>query len=113
MQDEQIDRIIPVGIVLVTLVRVAQAAIPAAQGGQEAPATTEAPKVDLNRASSLELQELPGVGARTAELIIGYREGHGRFDKVEDLMNVRGIGERRLLRLRELVEVGPVSGSDR
>ena len=61
--------------------------------------------VELNTATAVELRTLPGVGERTAQRIIEYREEHGGFDKVEDLMNVRGIGERTFLRLRPLVRV--------
>ena len=62
-------------------------------------------KVELNSADRAALESLPGVGPRTAELIIEYRKEHGGFDKVEDLMNVKGIGERTFLRLRELVRI--------
>ena len=62
-------------------------------------------KVELNSADRAALESLPGVGPRTAELIIEYRKEHGGFDKVEDLMNVKGIGERTFLRLRELVQI--------
>lgn len=62
-------------------------------------------RVDLNQADQAELETLPGVGPRTAELIIEYRDDNGRFQKIEDLMNVRGIGERTFLRLRDLVRV--------
>ena len=106
-------RSVAIGIVLATLIGGAVAAAPAEQRRQEAPAAAEASKVDLNRANSQQLQELPGIGTRTAELIIAYREEHGRFEKVEDLMNVRGIGERTFLRLRELVEVDTTAASRR
>ena len=66
-------------------------------------------KVELNSADQAALESLPGVGPRTAQLIIEYREEHGRFEKVEELMNVRGIGERTFLRLRELVRVSAAS----
>ncbi len=74
-------------------------AAPEAQGEQ-------VERIDLNRASAVELETLPGVGPRTAELIIAYRNENGGFKKIEDLMNVRGIGERSFLRLRPLVSVG-------
>lgn len=61
--------------------------------------------VELNTATAPELRTLPGVGERTAERIIEYREEHGGFEKIEDLMNVRGIGEKTFLRLRPLVRV--------
>ena len=62
--------------------------------------------VDLNSATAVQLETLPGVGPRTAERIIEYRRDNGSFEKIEDLMNVRGIGERSFLRLRPLVTVG-------
>lgn len=84
-----------------------------AWGGQDPPASatteqaTPAPDlVDINRAGPAELDTLPGVGPRTAESIIEYREENGSFTRLEELMNVRGIGERTFLRLRPLVTVG-------
>ena len=61
--------------------------------------------IDLNAATSMELETLPGVGPRTAERILEYRREHGGFERIEDLMDVRGIGERTFLRLRPLVTV--------
>ena len=61
--------------------------------------------VELNTADNAELETLPGIGPRTAQLIVEYRAKNGGFQKIEDLMNVRGIGERTFLRLRELVRV--------
>ena len=61
--------------------------------------------VELNTATAAELRTLPRVGERTAERIIEYREEHGGFEKIEDLMNVRGIGERTFLRLKPLIRV--------
>lgn len=66
-----------------------------------------APTIDLNTADQRTLETLPGIGPRMAELIIEYRTEAGGFQKVEELMNVRGIGERTFLRLRELVTVKP------
>ena len=61
--------------------------------------------IDLNAATAMELDALPGVGPRTAERIIEYRREHGGFERIEDLMDVRGIGERTFLRLKPLVTV--------
>ena len=84
-----------------------------AWGGQDAPAETKTERavravdlVDLNAATLAELETLPGVGPRTAEWIVEYREENGRFTRLEELMNVRGIGEKTFLRLRPLVTVG-------
>ena len=50
--------------------------------------------VDINNASAKELAELPGVGNKVAARIVNYREKNGRFQKAEEIMNVRGIGEK-------------------
>ena len=80
----------------------------AAQVQETTPA--EAPRVqseliDLNAATGMELEALPGIGPRTAERILEYRREHGGFERIEDLMDVRGIGERTFLRLKPLVTV--------
>ncbi len=61
--------------------------------------------VELNSATSAQLESLPGVGEAMAKRIIEYRQKSGGFKKVEDLMNVRGIGERSFLTLKSLVTV--------
>ena len=66
--------------------------------------------MELNTADKPALEALPGIGPRTAELIIEYRTENGRFEKIEDLMNIRGIGERTFLRLRDLVRVDAAAG---
>ncbi len=62
--------------------------------------------VDLNEATFEELQRLPGIGPKLAELIIANRPYH----KVDDLLRVSGIGPKNLERLRELVRVEGVEG---
>ncbi len=73
-------------------------------GGQ---ASSVAERLDLNTATIAQLETLPGIGQRTAELIVEYRQKNGGFKKIEELMNVRGIGEKSFLRLRALITVGP------
>ena len=62
--------------------------------------------VNINTASVAEFDALPGVGAKTAALIIEYRQKNGPFKKVEELMNVRGIGEKNFLKLKPQLTVG-------
>ncbi|MDQ1373238.1 MAG: competence protein ComEA [Actinomycetota bacterium] len=61
--------------------------------------------VDLNAATAEQLDALPGVGPATAQAILQYRTQHGRFHSVEDLLDVRGIGDAKLEQLRDLVKV--------
>ena len=64
--------------------------------------------VDVNTAAADELQELNGVGPALAERIIDYREANGPFRSLEDLLEVKGIGEATLEKFREDVVVGAV-----
>lgn len=61
--------------------------------------------IDLNTAGVEQLDTLPGIGPATARAIIEERGRRGRFDSVEDLLDVRGIGEAKLAEIRPLVRV--------
>lgn len=67
--------------------------------------------VNINTATATELEALPGVGLATAARIIEYRQKVGGFKKIEDLMNVRGIGEKMFLNLKPLIVVTPAKGT--
>jgi len=62
-------------------------------------------KVNLNSATMDQLDELPGVGPVTAKSILDWRTKNGHFTKVEDLLDVKGIGQATLDDLRDLVTV--------
>jgi competence protein ComEA len=62
-------------------------------------------KININTASLEEIQELDGIGPAKAAAIIAYREENGPFQKVEDLLNVTGIGEKSLEKIKEQVIV--------
>jgi len=64
-----------------------------------------AKRIDLNVANAKELQELPGVGPVTAQRIIDLRQKSGRFHRVEDLLAVRGISQKKLDAMRPFVTV--------
>ena len=75
-------------------------------------ATAAAP-VNLNTASVSEIATLPGVGPKAAERIVAYRQKNGGFKKIEELMNVKGIGEKSFLKLKPLITVTEKAGASR
>jgi len=87
----------------IVIPRRASATPGSASGGDEEPGVG---KLDLNTATTGQLQELPGVGAVLAERIVTYRDEHGPFTSVDDLLNVEGIGPSLLEKLRPYVTVG-------
>ena len=76
------------------------------RGEKPAPAVVTTP-VNLNTATVTQLATLPGIGTRTAERIVEYRQKNGGFKKVEDLMNVRGVGEKSFLKIKPMISVMP------
>jgi competence protein ComEA len=77
-----------------------------AKGRAKVEASPSTP-LNLNTATAAQLQALPGIGAATAKLIIDHRQKNGGFKKVEELMNIKGIGEKSFLKLKPLVVVPP------
>jgi competence protein ComEA len=62
--------------------------------------------INLNTATAAELQQVPGIGPSTADKILQMRKSYGAFKTVEDLRAVRGIGEKRLAKMRKYLTVG-------
>ena len=59
--------------------------------------------IDLNKAPKQDILELPGIGDKLADRIVQYRKNHGPFKRIDDLRKVKGIGKKRMERLRPLV----------
>ncbi len=62
-------------------------------------------KVNINEASQSDLETLPGIGPSIASRIIEYREQNGKFSKIEDLQNVKGIGDAKYNRIKDSITV--------
>ena len=63
-------------------------------------------RLNINTATQVQLMELPGIGEVTAERIITYRTENGLFHSTDDLLNVEGIGEKKLMQIEALIKVG-------
>ena len=74
----------------------------------KATATATTP-VNLNTATPEQLATIPGVGPKMAERIVDYRQKNGGFKKLEDLMNVSGVGEKSFLKMKPLITLGTPS----
>jgi len=96
-------RSLSVLLVALCLCATAAAASPQSKPAKAAATTTV---VNLNTATASQIATLPGIGEKAAQLIVEYREKNGGFKKVEELMNVKGIGEKSFLKLKPLVTVG-------
>ena len=78
-----------------------------------APAKKKPPAapVNLNTATSEELQLVPGIGPVTAEKILQMRKSYGAFKSVDDLSAIRGIGPKRLEKMRKYLTVGKAAAA--
>src|SRR5256886_3487522 len=65
--------------------------------------------VNINTATSEELQQVPGIGPATAQKILQMRKSYGPFKSVDDLLAIRGLGEKRLDKMRKYLTVGKMN----
>jgi competence protein ComEA len=90
-------------LVLAAFVTVALFAAPAPASG--AAGEEKAVRININTAGVEELVSLPGIGPSYAKRIVDFREKNGPFKKVDDLLNVQGIGEKTLEKIRDKITV--------
>jgi competence protein ComEA len=101
--------------ILIAAIAAIALSAPALSAQSKAPApkptatATAAAPVNLNTATAEQLATIPGVGPKMAERILDYRTKNGGFKKVEDLMNVSGVGEKSFLKMKPLITVGTPS----
>ena len=70
--------------------------------------------VNINTATSEQLQTVPGIGPATADKILQMRKSYGSFKSVDDLLAIRGIGPKRLDKMRKYLTVGkPAAASNK
>jgi comEA protein len=75
---------------------------PLAAGRKKPPAQP----VNINTANSEQLQQVPGIGPATADKILQMRKSYGPFKSVDDLLAIRGLGAKRLEKMRKYLTVG-------
>lgn len=76
-----------------------------------APSAAPAEMFDINTASAAELDTLPGIGEKLAAAIVSYREAHGGFQDIEDIMDVPGIGAGKFAKFKGRITVGRKAGT--
>ncbi len=84
---------------------VAQPASETKQSVEVATKTSAETTININTASAKELENLPGIGPKTARRILAYRQEHGTFASVEQLREVPGIGDKKLGDVKDMISV--------
>src|SRR6201984_3082677 len=76
-------------------------------------ATKKPPPQHINSANSEELQQVPGIVPATAEKILQMRKSYGAFKSVDDLLSIKGIGKKRLEKMRKYLTVSKSTAPNR
>lgn len=97
-------------IMALSLVTAAPALMADAQAASAAKSDTktvqqQSGKVNINSADAALLASVPGIGPKTAEAIIAHREANGKFTSIDDLVSVKGIGEKKLQKMKAFIKI--------
>jgi competence protein ComEA len=92
----------PVLRILVPLLALTLATVPVALGKKKPPAHP----ININTAGATELEQVPGIGPSTAQKILDTRKSYGAFKSVDDLLAIKGIGPKKLEKMRKYLTVG-------
>jgi len=79
---------------------------PKASGASQIPEKKTIEPIDINRASAEDFAKLPGIGPELARRIVAFREKHGPFRRIEDLLVVRGVGHKKWKAIRPYLRLG-------
>jgi comEA protein len=93
--------IVCLGLALSSVSVLAQKAGPAAQK----PGSVMTEKVNLNTATVEQLDTLPGIGPAMAKLIVEHRTKVGKFTRIEEIMNIKGVGEKKFQKIKDRLTV--------
>jgi competence protein ComEA len=88
--------------ILVPLLALTLATVPVALGKKKPPAHP----ININTAGATELEQVPGIGPSTAQKILDTRKSYGAFKSVDDLLAIKGIGPKKLEKMRKYLTVG-------
>ncbi|GAK60172.1 helix-hairpin-helix motif protein [Candidatus Vecturithrix granuli] len=101
--------VLVVGLVIIgSTFTMAQEAKAQKETKQESKKEEEVQKLDINSAAPEELETLPGIGPKLAQAIIAGRP----YEKIQDLLEIKGIGEKMLKKFENLIEVKPIKGEE-
>ena len=78
---------------------------PEPQGQSAVPEEPAETKIDINQATTAQLQLLPHIGPALSKRIVEYRESNGRFERIEDLMQVQGVGPKTFQKIKDYIAV--------
>jgi competence protein ComEA len=82
----------------------------AVAGRADSVETASVAKININQASAAQFSLLPRVGSKQADRIVEYRKAHGQFSQIEELMEVKGIGEKQFAQLKPYLSLsGPTT----